>query len=700
MTRYTLLLLFLTSCSPREKPSVIPRDLAARSAFPPSEAVACAQCHPSEFADWLGSQHARANRMVHRESDPAILAKGPVEAATAEAVIGITPLMQYLIPAPGGRLQALEWAYDPRSNEWFNVFGEENRQPGEWGHWTGRGNTWNVQCAFCHMTGFEKNYAPDRDTYASTWKAMGISCSQCHEVHDAVPVPTNTCPRVAARPAGAEKLARHMDTCASCHARREELFGTFGPGQRFEDHYRLVLPDTPGIFHPDGQVSDEDFEYASFMMSRMGHRGVTCMDCHLPHSGQVKFPVENNALCLQCHAPPGARDATPISETNHMFHAAGTPGGRCVDCHMPHNTYMARDQRRDHGFTSPDPRLTIELGVPNACNRCHTDQTPAWAETWTTRWYGDKMEQRRARQRARAVAAYHTGSVTAVTSLLALARSEEIAAWRAALVGMLAPWNAQPGVQAFLSQEVQNPQARVRSAALTALQGTPAETTLIPPLSTDSSTLVRVDAKLATVSSHHVPDPELLAYLRNIADQPAGAVRNAQVALRLNRTNEVPFWTSRIVAWDPSPGAFFNAGMLLHQANLIRPALSNLATAALGAPTYADYSYALALALAEAGNATQALVWLEETVRRDADFGRGWYNLGLAYAGAERLPEAIQALRRAEALMPDSPDPAYARASVHLRMKDTASAQEAARLALTRDPHHPPSLNLLRRLGH
>ena len=54
---------------------------------------------------------------------------------------------------------------------------------------------------------------------------------------------------------------------------------------------------------------------------------------------------------------------------------------------MPQTTYMQRHPRRDHGFTIPDPLLTQELGVPNACNRCHEDQTTDWAIEATERWY-------------------------------------------------------------------------------------------------------------------------------------------------------------------------------------------------------------------------------------------------------------------------------------------------------------------------
>ena len=89
-----------------------------------------------------------------------------------------------------------------------------------------------------------------------------------------------------------------------------------------------------------------------------------------------------NALCMRCHSG-GYSGSSVIQPDQHMFHPNETPGGRCVDCHMPQTTYMQRHPRRDHGFTIPDPLLTQELGVPNACNRCH--ETTDWAIEATER---------------------------------------------------------------------------------------------------------------------------------------------------------------------------------------------------------------------------------------------------------------------------------------------------------------------------
>src|SRR5437764_1151098 len=81
---------------------------------------------------------------------------------------------------PGGRLQTLEASYDPHKNQWFNVYGNEDRHFGEWGHWTGRGMNWNSMCASCHNTRVRKNYDEKSDSYQTTMAQLTVSCESCH----------------------------------------------------------------------------------------------------------------------------------------------------------------------------------------------------------------------------------------------------------------------------------------------------------------------------------------------------------------------------------------------------------------------------------------------------------------------------------------------------------------------------------------
>jgi len=99
---------------------------------------------------------------------------------TAERVIGVAPLRQFLLPAAGGRFQSTELAFDPRRQDWFDVYGNEDRKPGEWGHWMGRGMTWNSMCATCHNTRLRKNYDSATDAYKTSMAEMSVGCEACH----------------------------------------------------------------------------------------------------------------------------------------------------------------------------------------------------------------------------------------------------------------------------------------------------------------------------------------------------------------------------------------------------------------------------------------------------------------------------------------------------------------------------------------
>ena len=48
-------------------------------------------------------------------------------------------------------------------------------------------------------------------------------------------------------------------------------------------------------------MQDEVYNYGSFKQSKMFAAGVTCSDCHDPHSDKLK--VSGDGVCLQCHAP-------------------------------------------------------------------------------------------------------------------------------------------------------------------------------------------------------------------------------------------------------------------------------------------------------------------------------------------------------------------------------------------------------------
>lgn len=687
----------------------------------------CRSCHAEIFETWRQSHHAHANRplLANRDREafvpehtlsasglttkvfwksdrPAITAPmsdGSQQTFHPEMVLAYTPLQQFLIPFEGGRWQVTEWAWDPSRKDWFNVFGPAGRHPNEWGSWAGRGMNWNANCATCHMTAYDKGYSIASDSYASRWNEMGVSCLQCHAVtEDHLKNP-------------AAPLARHnwdvkQDNCAACHSRREEMYPGFGPDSEYDNHYRLALPVTQGLYYPDGQVRDEDFEYGSFLMSKMGGRaGVTCLDCHNAHSGATKLPAANNSTCLSCHSSPGQRGAIVIDPLAHGHHKPDSAGSRCIECHMTQTTYMERDPRRDHGFHIPDPLLTKELGIPNACNKCHTDQSVDWAMEWTDRWYGEKMA-RPERERTRAVARAYAGESTRALAgdLVRLAEREDLAVWRAALLTMAARRVDLPEVQASLTKALSDKSPIVRAAAVDGLAPVPSLAgSEVPRLLNDPIRLVRLRAAWSQRESLPLNTgnkKELFESLSFNADQPGGAASMGQWYYAQRDMKLAESWYRKAISWDRfSPPLYEDLALMQNASQNPQGALATLEEGLRSLPTDAGLLNMKALLLAEMGDLKGAETAFRAAVASAPEMARSWYNLGLLCAQQERLDEAVEALQKAAEADKESPDMPFALATVFLRQNNRQAAQEAARRALQINPNYTPASNLLNSMG-
>lgn len=711
----------------------------------------CRECHEEAFALWETSNHGLAERPLLPELDRAAFdpprmfvhgtqhsgawsdgtnflvsargLSGSNETHAAVRVIGHDPLRQFLVPFPGGRLQTLEASYDPHRNEWFNVYGTEDRQPGEWGHWTGRGMNWNTMCAGCHNVRVRKNYTPATDTYHTAMVELGVGCESCHgplrrhgewrKLYPDKTLKDPTLPTVSTN--------QMLSACASCHARRSELTGDFTVGDSFFDHHSLTIVDESDLYYPDGQVRDEDYEYAAFLGSRMGHAGVVCQDCHDPHSMKTRLP--GNWLCQRCHngSYPNAPVIEPVSHSRHRvfgYDTNGVPtevdlmaydprkiaetGGECAGCHMPVTTYMQRHPRHDHGFTIPDPLLTRELGIPNACNRCHLDKSVDWAIQYTTNWYGAKME-RPSRERTRVVAAARRGDPTARIPLLAALATETNTYWQAVATGLLGRWADDPAVNATLRRNLDHPHPLVRERAVQSLAPlAPADRAIaavIVPRLDDPVRCVRVAAAWALrdrVALTSRAGRELEHMMSLNADQPTGRMQLGAFALARNRLDEALRSYATAVAWDPnSPPIRHDYAVALSQAGRPREALAELQAAARLAPTEAEYAYKLGLAWNELGDLAQTAAALERAVQLDPRHARAWYNLGLARHARGQVEEALAALDAGERAAPGDPRIPYARATILAQAGRIPEARAAAARALECQRDFAPARELL-----
>lgn len=379
----------------------------------------CVVCHQEAVSQWQGSHHDRAmevateetvlgdfedasferfgvtTRFFRRDGKFFVNTEGPdgqMQDYQIKYTFGIEPLQQYMVEMPDGRIQVLRVSWDTDEGKWFYVappdVKDQKLQPGDPLHWTGIGQNWNTMCADCHSTNLQKNFDLASNTYHTTFSEIDVSCETCHgpaSLHVAL-AEGNSLFWDRHHGYGLNRLKqadaeRQLETCAPCHSRRSAIHPDFRAGDNYLDHYAPSLIEQ-GLYHADGQILDEVYVYGSYLQSRMYANNVLCTDCHNPHSLELKY--EGNRLCAQCHQP-GKYDGF-----SHHHHQSGE-ATQCVTCHMPSQTYMENDDRRDHSFRIPRPELTAELGTPNACNNCHTEpeETPQWAAEKIRQWYGE-----------------------------------------------------------------------------------------------------------------------------------------------------------------------------------------------------------------------------------------------------------------------------------------------------------------------
>ena len=271
-------------------------------------------------------------------------------------------------------------------------------------------------------------------------------------------------------------VSAELDTCAACHSRRRMIVKDAAPGAPLLDAYAPTVLE-PGLYHADGQIDGEVFEYGSFMQSRMHAAGVTCSNCHEPHG--LSLRAEGNGVCAQCHLP------TKFDTTEHHHHQPASAGAQCVNCHMPTKTYMIVDRRHDHRLGVPRPDLSVSIGTPNACAQCHTDRAAEWAARSVAAWNptGRQTQQ----HFATALNAGRTGALDAERRLvqLILDRNQpEIA--RASAV-LLLPRYATPASEPAIKAAIADPNALVRAAVRRALPASPSRTVVqaVAPLLSD-----------------------------------------------------------------------------------------------------------------------------------------------------------------------------------------------------------------------
>lgn len=713
-------------------------------AFAPNES--CVDCHQEQASAWQSSHHAMAmqeatvetvlgdfQQAVFKEGDASFLffkgeeddfrvrvegAEGDPQEYRIAYTFGVHPLQQYLIELPGGRLQALTVVFDVEKKEWYSLYPGETISSDQAFSFSGRYQNWNVMCAECHSTAFEKNYDAQTDTYSSTWAEINVSCQACHgpgEEHAAWALAGADSEVAGAGLVGQLAEGRpgsEIETCAVCHSRRHAVSPSDTTGGHFLDDF---VPETldEGLYEPDGQILEEVYVHGSFLQSRMYAAGVTCTDCHDPHG--LNLVEEGDALCTRCHGLEPDRRFPQLAKrrydtVEHHHHKVSSPGARCVSCHMPTRTYMGVDVRHDHAFQVPRPDLADALGTRNVCTGCHQEKTSAWAAQVISDQYGPSRT--RGPHWARAIDSARRGEATALESLLELTEAgaaPDIV--RATAVKLAARYGA--GASGILLRASQDSSPLVRNAAAWAYSHGPDDEKLkgLPALLSDPYRSVRAEAGRGLASfplevlGQEVSaqrDRALSEYVlaqESLFDLPSGRFNQAVLHVETGEYEAARSRYAQTIAMDPRfLPAIANLAQLESALGERDKAERVLRTGLEALPGEGELHYSLGLLLAEKGDIDGSASALAQAAVLLPQRARVQYNHGLAEQHLGHIERAAAAFRNAAGIEPLNPAFVRALAILYAQNGRWFEANMAARSMMELAPDSPENRALFQRI--
>jgi hypothetical protein len=257
-----------------------------------------------------------------------------------------------------------------------------------------------------------------------------------------------------------------IQLCADCHSRRL-LIAEKDPNTPADYHAvnTLSLLSTD-LYFDDGQIKDEVFVMGSFLQSEMSEAGVTCSNCHNPHSGKLKLIV--NHTCTPCHS------ASTYDMPAHHQHKVDSAGSQCVDCYMPARTYMQIGDRRDHSFVIPKAAVSGAIDSRNARLNCHQQEHFPWVAKQLKACSSEKSQSN-----SILAPSTHWSKIHLLSGEQQLAYTQQNLAVASPIVGakLLEIINRQPS-QASVSlaiEQLTSEQPLLRRAAINVLRQLPAE---------------------------------------------------------------------------------------------------------------------------------------------------------------------------------------------------------------------------------
>jgi predicted CXXCH cytochrome family protein len=410
----------------------------------------CRSCHADHYASWSRTFHSRMTqeatasaiqgdfskdntyeylgikaRMEKRDNHffmTLAFPNGHAQTFNVDRTVGSRRMEQYLTKEQG-QYTRLPLAYDLVNRRWMSLNGSFFYPDGD--NYFQHLAQWDANCVFCHNVKAQPHIDFKTRQFKTEVTELGIACGACHgagasHAESALSPLTRSfwrlLPGTDRGIVNPLKLSaeRSLMICGHCHGQRvpEPLDriqtiltrgDPFNAGDDLAQFYRPIDRGThvgqvsfASRFWANGSPRLTAYEYQGILRSKCFSAGepgkrINCLSCHTMHrgdpAGQLTAENRTDGPCLSCHQQFGTAPALVA----HTKHAAASSGSRCYNCHMPAVVYGIMSFHPTHDITVPDPALTANAGVPNACNLCHLDRSANWSIDQAKLWWPERF---------------------------------------------------------------------------------------------------------------------------------------------------------------------------------------------------------------------------------------------------------------------------------------------------------------------
>lgn len=278
-----------------------------------------------------------------------------------EAVVGAEKLQQY-IAQKDGKAILLPVAYDLRKKRWLSA-NEIVFEAADADFFKYQAD-WQTACAACHLEKLDETQV-SFDVKKLDSAQVLLACGSCHAkgLHESF----LKLEEIAVR-------EKYFDDLISAHRN---------------------APPSAEDFFADGSPNKAAHEYQGILRSvcfvkNKGGEVINCLSCHSPENGLRDVKTDEKLLsgqaCTSCHQEFTAPE-TVVEHTKHRTNSEAN----CYGCHLPEIAYGHLEFQRTHEISVPNPSLTVEKQVPNACNLCHADKSVNWAITQSKKLWSERF---------------------------------------------------------------------------------------------------------------------------------------------------------------------------------------------------------------------------------------------------------------------------------------------------------------------